>query len=248
VPANALNSLNNRLGRLVGVPLGGVLLATVGLRAVVLVDAVSFLAAASLVIFVAAPARGARLEDADAAARSAWRAFVGDWRDGLALVWNDRSVALIFFVLGLMTFGGTMLDPLHVAWVRDELHGGPEIYSGLSVAHAITGILAGVLIGQFAAHVAPRDLCGWGSIAAGIALLGVTLPQAPTPWIEAPGSYRAHCSPGSAHVLQITARAGAPTPKPSPDPTWGLHLTDANIALGNLVDLVGDQARAFAAR
>jgi hypothetical protein len=86
------------------------------------------------------------------------------------------------------------------------------------------------------------------TIAAGIALLGVTLPQAPTPWIEAPDSYRAHCSSGGAHALQITARAGAPTPNPSPDPTWGLHLTDANVALGNLVELVGEQARAFAAR
>ena len=27
-------------------------------------------------------------------------------------------------------------------------------------------------------------------------------------------------------------------PKPLPDPTWGLHLIDANIALGNLTDLV----------
>ncbi len=31
----------------------------------------------------------------------------------------------------------------------------------------------------------------------------------------------------------------------SPDPTWGLHLTDANIALGNLVNLVHTQAAAY---
>jgi pimeloyl-ACP methyl ester carboxylesterase len=86
------------------------------------------------------------------------------------------------------------------------------------------------------------------TIAAGIALLGVTLPAASTPWIEAPGSYRAHCTSGAAHALEITPRAGAPTPRPSPDPTWGLHLTDANVALGNLTELVGEQAAAFAAR
>jgi hypothetical protein len=86
------------------------------------------------------------------------------------------------------------------------------------------------------------------TIAAGIALLGMPLPQASTPWIEAPGSYRAHCSSGAAHALEVTPRAGAPTPKPSPDPTWGLHLTDANIALGNLTELVGEQAAAFADR
>jgi hypothetical protein len=30
-----------------------------------------------------------------------------------------------------------------------------------------------------------------------------------------------------------------------PAPTWGLHLTDANIALGNLEALVRSQVRAY---
>ncbi len=45
--ANALNALNNRLARLVGAPVGGVLLAFLGLRAVVLVDCASFVLARS---------------------------------------------------------------------------------------------------------------------------------------------------------------------------------------------------------
>jgi hypothetical protein len=46
-------------------------------------------------------------------------------------------------------------------------------------------------------------------------------------------------------VLQVTAAPGGQTPKPSPDGTWGLHLVDANLALGNLVDLVRSEAAAF---
>jgi hypothetical protein len=30
-----------------------------------------------------------------------------------------------------------------------------------------------------------------------------------------------------------------------PDPTWGLHLADGNIALGNLVDDVGAETKAY---
>jgi len=41
---------------------------------------------------------------------------------------------------------------------------------------------------------------------------------------------------------------GAPTPTPSPDPTWGLHLLDANIALGNLIALVRSEAAAYVRR
>jgi hypothetical protein len=29
---------------------------------------------------------------------------------------------------------------------------------------------------------------------------------------------------------------------------WGLHLIDVNLAMGNLVDIVGQQAKAYAAK
>ncbi|HEX8120165.1 MAG TPA: DUF3089 domain-containing protein [Solirubrobacteraceae bacterium] len=85
-------------------------------------------------------------------------------------------------------------------------------------------------------------------IATGIALLGVPLPTAPTPWISARG-YDGDCTrAGGATFLKITPRGGAPTFRPSPTPQWGLHLTDENIALGDLVRLVRRQAAAYARR
>jgi hypothetical protein len=52
---------------------------------------------------------------------------------------------------------------------------------------------------------------------------------------------------GGASVLQLTAINGAQTASPSPDPTWGLHLLDANIALGDLIADVRSEAAAFTA-
>ena len=87
------------------------------------------------------------------------------------------------------------------------------------------------------------------ALAAGIAVLGLTYPKASTVWISEPGAYRAACSSANnAHVLEITPVGGAQTPHPSLDPTWGLHLLDANIALGNLIAIVKTQAQAFAAQ
>jgi hypothetical protein len=84
-------------------------------------------------------------------------------------------------------------------------------------------------------------------IAAGIQLLGLTQPQPATVWSSLPNSYSARCSrAGGAHVLQLTALPGAQTPTPSPDPTWGLHLLDANVELGNLVSVVQTQANNWA--
>jgi len=87
------------------------------------------------------------------------------------------------------------------------------------------------------------------TIAAATDLVGIPRPSVSTTYIEAPGAYDAGCSDADdASVLQITPLNGAPTPRAVPDATWGLHLTDANIAQGTLVDLVAKQTRAYEAK
>ncbi len=84
-------------------------------------------------------------------------------------------------------------------------------------------------------------------IAAGIQLLDFPIPQASTPFVESHGAFSGRCTnDGKSNVLRVTSEAGTPVPKASPDATWGLHLIDANVALGDLVDLVKAQAAAFA--
>jgi hypothetical protein len=80
-----------------------------------------------------------------------------------------------------------------------------------------------------------------------VALSGVPRPS--TPWATFPSSYRASCSSaGGASVLQVKPLRGAFRLTPTPDASWGLHLADANIALGNLGDLVRRQIAAFERR
>jgi len=83
-----------------------------------------------------------------------------------------------------------------------------------------------------------------------IGLVLPTAPSVPTPWLAYPGLYTGHCeSSGVANWLQIdtTGVAGDQRPVVSETlgPTWGLHLFDISIALGNLVDLVRQQGAAF---
>ncbi|MEA2376463.1 MAG: hypothetical protein QOI45_2923 [Thermoleophilaceae bacterium] len=86
------------------------------------------------------------------------------------------------------------------------------------------------------------------TIAATIAVLGVPEPPVKTAWRAFPGSYRGRCSSAAgADVLRISSIGGAPVFKASPTPGWGLHLVDANIALGQLVDVVRTQAAAWRA-
>jgi Protein of unknown function (DUF3089) len=84
------------------------------------------------------------------------------------------------------------------------------------------------------------------AIGVGTLLIGVPTPTgAATPWFQVQG-YTGGCSAdNNAHVLQISSVGGAPTLHPVPDQTWGLHLVDANIALGNLTDDVAREAKAW---
>jgi MFS family permease len=175
--ANALNTLNNRIGRLAGAPLGGTLLAYFGLEAVVLVDVATFVVAAALIAPIGAR-RAPRVATADAG--SALKGFSNEWAEGLRLVAGDRTVALLFLVFGLMTFGGTMLDPLTVAWVRDVLEEGPQVFAWILTVHAASGIFGSLFVGQFGRRFAPRVLIGWGSLVAAAALaLRYNLPSIP---------------------------------------------------------------------
>jgi hypothetical protein len=75
-------------------------------------------------------------------------------------------------------------------------------------------------------------------------------PTVSTPWVSFPHEYRANCeSSGTATWLQVSRIAGASDQRPSltrlQDPALGLHVLDVNIALGNLVELVRDEAGAY---
>ncbi len=85
------------------------------------------------------------------------------------------------------------------------------------------------------------------TIGLGNTLVGFTVPSPPTAYVEFRGAFAGRCSSaGGARTLQVASRGGAPEPRPVPDASWGLHLLDGNIALGNLVDLSARQARAYA--
>ena len=80
-----------------------------------------------------------------------------------------------------------------------------------------------------------------------------------TPWVSVPGLLTARCTTNeNAAYLEITVHgdpAGARTDDIVGDlgtpgqiaADWGLHLVDVNLAMGNLVDIVGQQAKAWRA-
>ena len=97
----------------------------------------------------------------------------------------------------------------------------------------------------------PADLEGGsGSLRPYFPTSSVASGAVPTPWVTYPDMYRSQCEhEGDATWLQVddVAPAGDHNPAVSQTlgPQWGLHLVDVNIALGNLVGLIGAEANAY---
>jgi hypothetical protein len=83
------------------------------------------------------------------------------------------------------------------------------------------------------------------TIGAATEAVGLPRPDVSTPWIQADAYTGACSSADDANVLQITPIGDAPTLNPVPDANWGLHLTDGNIALGNLTALTKRQIKVY---
>lgn len=90
---------------------------------------------------------------------------------------------------------------------------------------------------------------GVGATAVGV--VG-TSPTVSTPWVTYPDLYTGQCmSSGGATWLQVTPTSLPGDTRPLVTEvlgaTWGTHLADVNLTLGNLVSLVGSQAKAYTA-
>jgi Na+/melibiose symporter-like transporter len=172
VTANALNALNNNVGRLVGPVAGGLLYAGGGLPAVVIVDAASFALSAALIMAIRANGRPERQDD-PADGTSAWGRMVREWRAGLRLVGQDRALRTIFIAVGLGFFGEGTFGVGFTPLVIDVLQGGAAGAGILASAQAIGGLLAGVLVARAALKLSPRLLFAGGMIGLGLTDLGV---------------------------------------------------------------------------
>jgi MFS family permease len=172
VSANALNALNNNLGRLVGPALGGVLYASGGLELVIVVDAASFVASAALIAAIRANARPGRAE-APASGASAWARATSEWMAGLRRVAADQALRTIFLASGIGMLGEGTFSVGYTPLVIDVLQGGATGAGVLSSAQAIGGLAAGALVARAALAVSPRLLFAGGMIGLGFTDLGV---------------------------------------------------------------------------
>lgn len=164
--AGSLNALNNNLARLLGPALGGLLIASVGFAGVVVLDALTYVAAALLVAGVRAP----RVKR-EVTTGSPLERLGREWRVGLQAVRANHLLNLSFAVGLLVGLGEGTVSTLMAPFVSVMLGGGGRELGLLMSTQAVGGIAGGLLLTRFADRIVPIRLLGWGGLLSGVLLV-----------------------------------------------------------------------------
>ncbi len=171
--ANSLVALNEGVARLVGGPLGGLLLAAGNLRTIVVADAVSYAIAAVLIARVPRARRVPTPPDAPAERLGGRIRFLAVLRHASI----RRALALTF----LADIAQGIFLVLFIVFVARRLHGGAGETGLLRGVQAVGAIGAGVVLATMARKRAPARLMAGAALAFGaISLLVWNLPALTT--------------------------------------------------------------------
>ena len=168
VPANALNSLNNSLARLIGPALGGIVAALVGLGGVVIVDALTYLFAALLLMLISVTSKPQPASENQVTVGGALTKVKEDWLNGLRFIQSRPIVRLLFLCIAITSIGEGIMGTLFVPFVNDVLGGGAIQVGWLISAQAIGSLFGGMVIGWFGVQVQAYRLLAFGAILIGI--------------------------------------------------------------------------------
>ncbi len=169
VSANSLVGLSQNLGRLVGGPLGGLLLAISGLPTIVLVDAITYLLAG---ILIARVGTGREARDPSAAPKPREPSAAPDPPAGrtssgiLALLRRAqiRAVAIVSFIDQIAQ---GMFVVCFILFVAQRLHGGSGEIGLLRGIQAVGAIVGAIALSRWGGGVSPGRLTAWSSAAFG---------------------------------------------------------------------------------
>jgi MFS family permease len=171
VKANALNSLNNNLARLIGPAVGGLAVQLWGFSSAVLIDAASFIVAGFMVWLIAAPESVTRAqpEPGESVAEDQGKPnILREWKEGLALVAGNRIVTSLFVLLGISALAEGFIAVFYAIFVQTSLGGGELELGWLLTAQAAGGLVGGIFIGRMSDRFSPRQMVGYGFLVLGV--------------------------------------------------------------------------------
>lgn len=167
VNAQALNSTVHNAGRLVGPAIAGLLIATAGVGAAFLLNALSFVA----VIIALLRIDTSRLRRAAPAGRAK-----GQVREGFRYVWADPDLRACMFLVAVVALFGQNFRVVLPVLARDTFGQGAEAYGWLTSALGLGAVL-GALAAASRQKSTARSLLCWTLAFGAVNLLAAVVPN-----------------------------------------------------------------------
>jgi predicted MFS family arabinose efflux permease len=175
VTANALNSQNQQLSRLIGSALGGIAAAAGGIAAVAVLDVATFLVAAGLVLRIRTTGRATERPDTADVIRGRVAALRDEWSEGLRAAWTSPVVRVLLAFSLITSTGEGIMGTLFAPYVRDVLHSGAQTLGVITSVQAIGGIAGGFVAASVGNHWSPVRMLGAGAVVFGMIDLAIFL-------------------------------------------------------------------------
>lgn len=175
--ANALNALNDNLGRIVGPAAGAWIFVQFGFAATLAACALIY--AAGWFCLVGVQTGTANPEqtsgDGEWSFREAGARLVREFREGLGAVRTSRALAVVVAVWALYMVADVPFSAVLPAFVGESLDMGPEGLGIMFPIRGLTGVIGGFLVVALSRRVAPPTLLAGGQLGYrwSIAMLGV---------------------------------------------------------------------------
>lgn len=174
-PANSLLSLSGSLNQIVGYSLGGVFVALLGVTLPIEYDAISFFAAAILLLGIPRPTSGG----VGPPAPSNFRA---EFVEGIGFIFRNRFLLELILLGIIVNFFGIGIYALWAPYASFVLHGGAAVYGLLSAFTAAGSLVGAAAIGRVQMHRSAGAYLFAGGIGIGVSALALafarTLPTA----------------------------------------------------------------------
>jgi MFS transporter, DHA3 family, macrolide efflux protein len=170
-PANGLVQISSSSTQVVGLSIGGIVVAVLGVSLPITYDAITFIAAAVIVAFIARSV-GAPEPPEDGKRAS----FSHEFLEGIRFLRTQRYLLELISIGVVLNFCGNAIFTLWAPYAEFVLHGGAATYGFLGAALAIGSILGAVVVGKIDVrrHVGRLAFVGVAVGGGVVVLLGLT--------------------------------------------------------------------------
>ena len=168
IAANAANAASESLSRLVGSPLGGVVVELFGLGGVVVADGISFVVVAGATWFVRTDTSRASRATAADAAHGSDTTHLDDVGSTLGMIRRNPALRALVSATTITSVAQGMFVVLYLAFVVRSLGGGGGEIGLIRGVQAIGGVLGSVAIARIATRVSGPTLFAAGLLGMGV--------------------------------------------------------------------------------